>query len=335
MPRRGRTRTLTRAALLATAGLLALSACGGEQAGPKLELSAALPDSPSDGTVLRVGDPATQVALETSGLIDDLDIDVEWANITGGPKTLEAFRADAIDIGSVADIPPLFAHWTGTDVRIVAARETVDPMEHPTYELGVAPGVDVKSIEDLEGKKIATSYPRLVRAHLARSRVRADIIKLDGAVEISVQLNLADAIADVVSSGRTLRQHNLVAFGDPIAESEATLIEREPRPDREETVETKQEKVVFTERLRGVVYARKFLMVDYDCPQHALDAAKAVAPGMQAPTVSKLQEEGWFGVRTMVLKREANRIMDELANIGARAILTSEIRSCRAVDGRQ
>ena len=93
--------------------------------------------------------------------------------------------------------------------------------------------------------------------------------------------------------------------------------------------------MVFTERLRGVVYARKFLMVDYDCPQHALDAAKAVAPGMQAPTVSKLQEEGWFGVRTMVLKREANRIMDELANIGARAILTSEIRSCRAVDGRQ
>jgi ATP phosphoribosyltransferase len=198
-------------------------------------------------------------------------------------------------------------------------------------------GIDGREwkLEDLEGKKIATSYPRLVRAHLARSRVRADIIKLDGAVEISVQLNLADAIADVVSSGRTLRQHNLVAFGDPIAESEATLIEREPRPDREETVETKQEKVVFTERLRGVVYARKFLMVDYDCPQHALDAAKAVAPGMQAPTVSKLQEEGWFGVRTMVLKREANRIMDELANIGARAILTSEIRSCRAVDGRQ
>ena len=77
--------------------------------------------------MLRIGDPATQVALETSGLIDELDVDVEWANITGGPKTLEAFRADAIDIGSVADIPPLFAHWTGTDVRIVAARETVDP----------------------------------------------------------------------------------------------------------------------------------------------------------------------------------------------------------------
>src|SRR6476661_3023317 len=159
MPRRGRTRTrtLTRAALLATAGLLALSACGGEQAGPKLELTAALPDKPADGTVLRVGDPATQVALETSGAIDDLDVDIEWANITGGPKTLEAFRADAIDVGSVADIPPLFAHWTGTDVRVVAARETKDPLNHPVYELGVAPGVDVKTIQDLKGKKIAYS----------------------------------------------------------------------------------------------------------------------------------------------------------------------------------
>lgn len=197
-------------------------------------------------------------------------------------------------------------------------------------------GIDGREwkLEDLEGKKIATSYPRLVRAHLARSRVRADIIKLDGAVEISVQLGLADAIADVVSSGRTLRQHNLVPFGDAIAESQATLIEREPRPDREETVEAKAEKVVFTERLRGVVYARQFLMVDYDCPDTALTAAKAIAPGMQAPTVSQLQEEGWWGVRTMVLKRDVNRIMDELALLGARAILTSEIRSCRAVDGR-
>lgn len=197
-------------------------------------------------------------------------------------------------------------------------------------------GVDDRDwkLEDLEGKKIATSYPRLVRAHLARSRVRADIIKLDGAVEISVQLGLADAIADVVSSGRTLRQHGLVAFGDPIAESQAALIEREPRPDREETAETRAEKVVFTERLRGVVYARQYLMVDYDCPAAVLDRAKLIAPGMQAPTVSRLTEDGWFGVRTMVRKHSVNKIMDDLANLGARAILTSEIRSCRAVDGR-
>jgi len=189
------------------------------------------------------------------------------------------------------------------------------------------------TLPDLEGRKIATSYPRLVRAHLARNRVRADIIKLDGAVEISVQLGLADAIADVVSSGRTLRQHNLVPFGDPIAESEATLIEREPRPDREELPTVTAAKRVFTARLQGVVYARQYLMVDYDCPKDVLEDAKRITPGMQAPTVAPLSEDGWFGVRSMVPKRVANRVMDDLARLGARAILTTEIRSCRAVDG--
>jgi ATP phosphoribosyltransferase len=189
------------------------------------------------------------------------------------------------------------------------------------------------TLAHLEGRKVATSYPRLVRAHLARSRVRADIIKLDGAVEISVQLGLADAIADVVSSGRTLRQHGLVPFGEAIAESQATLIEREPRPDREETVEVKAAKQVFTARLQGVVYARQYLMLDYDCPKRVLEDAKRITPGMQSPTVSPLTEPDWVAVRSMVRRTKANKVMDDLAALGARAILTSEIRSCRAVDG--
>ncbi len=197
-------------------------------------------------------------------------------------------------------------------------------------------GIDGRDwkLEDLEGKKIATSYPRLVRAHLARSRIgAADIVKLDGAVEISVQLGLADAIADVVSSGRTLRQHGLVPFGEPIAESQATLIEREERPDRRLPDETKAEMRVFTARLQGVVYARQYMMVDYDCPENVLEEAKRITPGMQAPTVAPLSERGWYGVRSMVRKSSVNKVMDDLALLGARAILTSEIRSCRAVDG--
>jgi ATP phosphoribosyltransferase len=197
-----------------------------------------------------------------------------------------------------------------------------------------APEHEDWKIEDLEGKKIATSYPRLVRSHLARNRIKADIIKLDGAVEISVQLGLADAIADVVSSGRTLRQHHLKVIGEPIAESQATLIQREPRPDRAESPETATAKSVFTERLRGVVYARQYLMLDYDCPKSVLEAAIKVTPGLQAPTISPLSSEGWVAVRSMVLRQRVNRVMDTLADMGARAILTSEIRSCRAVDGR-
>lgn len=190
-------------------------------------------------------------------------------------------------------------------------------------------------IEDLDGLTIATSYPRLVRSHLSGKRIGANIIKLDGAVEISVQLGLADAIADVVSSGRTLRQHGLKVIGDPIAESEATLIEREPRLDRHESDETKRLKRIFTERLRGVVYARQYLMLDYDCPNDVLAQAIEMTPGLQSPTIAPLSKEGWVAVRSMVKKNHANAVMDGLASIGVRAILTSEIRSCRAVDGAE
>lgn len=196
-----------------------------------------------------------------------------------------------------------------------------------------APASEDWKLEDLDGKKIATSYPRLVRSYLSGKRIGAEIVKLDGAVEISIQLGLADAIADVVSSGRTLRQHNLVPIGDPIATSVATLIEREPRSDRPEDPEIIAVKKVFAERLRGVVLAREYLMMDYDCPQHLLEDAEKVAPGLQAPTVSPLSKQGWFAVRTMVRAKDTNRVMDKLARLGATAILTSEIRSCRAMEG--
>ncbi len=196
-----------------------------------------------------------------------------------------------------------------------------------------APGGEDWKLEDLDGKKIATSYPRLVRSYLSGKRIGAEIVKLDGAVEISIQLGLADAIADVVSSGRTLRQHNLAPIGDPIATSVATLIEREARGDRPEDPEITAVKQVFAERLRGVVLAREYLMMDFDCPEHLLEEAEKVAPGLQAPTVSPLSKHGWYAVRTMVRAKDTNRVMDRLARIGAKAILTSEIRSCRAMEG--
>jgi sulfonate transport system substrate-binding protein len=221
MSRRGLISPLTRAALVATTSMLALSACGGEQGGPRLELTAALPDAPADGTTLRVGDPATQVALETSGLIDDLDVDVEWANITGGPKTLEAFRADAIDIGSVADIPPLFAHWTGTDVRIVAARETVDPMEHPTYELGIAPGVDVTSIEDLKGKKIAYSPGQ------AQGALVLNVLREAGLTQDDVELVEMQSVDDAFSVALAGKQVDVAPLGQTLVKTYLAKYERD------------------------------------------------------------------------------------------------------------
>jgi len=177
-------------------------------------------------------------------------------------------------------------------------------------------------VGDLEGLRVATAYPRLVKADLARHGVRVILIQLDGAVEISVQLGVADAIADVVGSGRTLRQHGLATFGDTICTSEAVLVERseaEPSPERAQLVA----------RLQGVVFAQQYVMLDYDCPRALLDEAIAITPGLESPTLAPLADSQWVAVRAMVPRRDANQIMDELSACGAKAILASDIRSCR------
>jgi ATP phosphoribosyltransferase len=175
---------------------------------------------------------------------------------------------------------------------------------------------------DLAGKRIATAYPNLVRKDLAAKGIDSTVIRLDGAVEISVQLGVADAIADVVGSGRTLGMHDLVAFGEPLCDSEAVLIERadsEPSPARDQLVA----------RVQGVVFGQQYLMLDYDCPRSVLDKATSITPGLESPTIAPLADPDWVAVRALVPRRGVNEIMDELAAIGAKAILASDIRFCR------
>ena len=179
-------------------------------------------------------------------------------------------------------------------------------------------------VEDLAGKRIATSFPNLVRKDLAAHGIEANVIRLDGAVEISVQLGVADAIADVVGSGRTLGLHDLVAFGDSLCDSEAVLIESEsPVPERAAAREQ------LAGRVQGVVFGQQYLMLDYDCPRSVLDAATAVTPGLESPTIAPLADPAWVAVRALVPRRDVNDLMDELASIGAKAILASDIRFCR------
>jgi ATP phosphoribosyltransferase len=177
-------------------------------------------------------------------------------------------------------------------------------------------------VGDLEGLRVATAYPRLVKADLARHGVHVTLIQLDGAVEISVQLGVADAIADVVGSGRTLRQHGLAAFGDPICSSEAVLVEQIDAA-------SSPERAQLTARLQGVVFAQQYLIIDYDCPRTLLDEAIAITPGLESPTLAPLADPGWVAVRAMVPRKDSNRIMDKLSACGAKAILASDIRSCR------
>ncbi len=177
---------------------------------------------------------------------------------------------------------------------------------------------------DLAGKRIATAYPNLVRKDLADKGIDATVIRLDGAVEISVQLGVADAVADVVGSGRTLRSHDLVAFGAPLCDSEAVLIERET-PDYQTAAARDQ----LAARVQGVVFGQQYLMLDYDCPRDVLDRATAITPGLESPTIAPLADPDWVAVRALVPRKDVNTIMDQLAGIGAKAILASDIRFCR------
>jgi ATP phosphoribosyltransferase len=179
---------------------------------------------------------------------------------------------------------------------------------------------------DLAGKRIATAYPNLVRKDLADRGIEATVIRLDGAVEISVQLGAADAIADVVGSGRTLSLHDLVAFGEPLCDSEAVLIERTDGPGQSEAATARDQLVA---RIQGVVFGQQYLMLDYDCPRSVLDKATAITPGLESPTIAPLADPDWVAIRALVPRRGVNEIMDELAVIGAKAILGSDIRFCR------
>jgi ATP phosphoribosyltransferase len=179
--------------------------------------------------------------------------------------------------------------------------------------------------QDLAGKRIATSFPNLVRKDLASHGIEASVIRLDGAVEISIQLGVADVIADVVGSGRTLGLHDLVAFGAPLCDSEAVLIERDGAEGDGNAAARDQ----LTARVQGVVFGQQYLMLDYDCPRVVLDRATEVTPGLESPTIAPLADPDWVAVRALVPRRDVNAIMDEIAAIGAKAILASDIRFCR------
>ena len=178
------------------------------------------------------------------------------------------------------------------------------------------------SISDLAGLRVATAFPRLVRTDLAARGIDATVIRLDGAVEISIQLGVADAIADVVGTGRTLRQHNLLPFGEVLCDSEAVLIERTG-------CGADKARDQLAARIQGVVFAQQYLMLDYDCPRALLDAAITVTPGLESPTIAPMVDDNWLAVRAMVGRKDLNRVMDDLSALGAKAILASDIRTCR------
>jgi ATP phosphoribosyltransferase len=178
----------------------------------------------------------------------------------------------------------------------------------------------VQRLDEVRTLRIATSFPSIVQRHFAPHQL--DIVELEGAVEISVQLGIAGAVVDVVDTGLTLQQAGLRVVGQPLFQSNAALY---ARPGLEDKPEVR----VLKNRVEGRLVAYEYLMVEYDCPRDILARASAITPGIESPTVAPLQAEGWYSVKAMIRKKEANRIMDELAGIGCKGILLMSIESVR------
>jgi ATP phosphoribosyltransferase len=190
-----------------------------------------------------------------------------------------------------------------------------------TFRLA-APQGTAKTASDLAGKRIATSYPTILNNWLAEQGLSAEVVTLDGAVENAVRLGVADAVADVVATGTTLKQAGLEIIGDPIFKSQSVLISRSNIEDQN-TVD------VFVRRLQGVITARAYVLVDYDIPNTLIDQACVITPGIESPTVSSLHDSAWSAVRAMVPRKQVHSVMDELYDLGARGVIVTDIHACR------
>lgn len=216
---------------------------------------------------------------------------------------------------------------TGRDLLIdsAAAADEVLPLgfARSTFHFAGLPGT-AATVQDLAGMSIATSYPGVVAKHLAEHGIgTSEIVRLDGAVETSLRLGLAQVIADVVETGATLAHLGLATIGEPIMESEAVVI-------RPASADTSNGTVYrFLRRLRSVLIARAYVMVDYDIRLEHLERAVAITPGLESPTISPLHRQGWVAVRAMVPTNQTQSIMDELEKVGACAILATQIHACR------
>ena len=236
---------------------------------------------------------------------------------------VEFFYLRPRDIAIYVGEGTLDAGITGRDLLLdsgaPAAENTALGFGSSTFRFA-APTGTMSDLAQLGGKRIATSYPGIVQPFLADRGIAAEVVRLDGAVESSIRLGVADAIADVVETGATLRAQGLEVFGDPILASEAVLISSGAESPGLATLQR---------RLQGVIVARDYVLVDYDIERSRLDAAIGIASGFESATVSPLHDPEWAAVRVMVRRDETNHVMDALADVGARAIIVTRIHAAR------
>lgn len=214
---------------------------------------------------------------------------------------------------------------TGIDLTVDSGAEV-----ETIFQLGfgksrfcfAAPKEKKMSVEQFNGLRIATSYPNLLKGELAKRNLDCKVVKLDGAVEISIALGVADAIADVVESGATMKEAGLEIVGEPMLYSEAVVIGTKAVADRPEMA-------LLIARIKGIMRAAEYVMVEYDIERSKLEEACRITPGIEAPTIAPLANPDWVAVKSMVKRKESNAVMDQLYQLGGRGIIVMEISACR------
>lgn len=245
-------------------------------------------------------------------------------HLVDGENQIEFFYLRPRDIATYVGSGSLDVGLTGLDLLKDSESKAIEIADlgfgGSTFRFAAAKDAGFKELSDLAGKRLATAYPKLMENYLSDHGVKCEIVKLDGAVESAVRLGVADAVADVVSTGNTLRKAGLEIFGPVILSSTARLI---AAPGKEQSA-TK-----LLRRLQGVIVAREYVIFDYDCPVDLIEKASAITPGIESPTISPLADKDWVAVRALVRSSETNQIMDELYELGAKAILVSAIHAAR------
>ena len=284
--------------------------------------------NPNNGQMLRVAVPNKGILSESAiAMLKEAGYttrrDPKDLHVVDSVNNIEFFYLRPRDIATYVGSGSLDAGFTGLDLLLDSRSKASSVADlgfgGSTFRFA-GPVGQFSALKDLAGKRVATAYPSLVEDFLKREGVSVELVPLDGAVEVAVRLGVADAVADVVSTGNTLRQAGLEIFGPIILQSSAQLIAAPGAAAKSDTL---------LRRMQGVLVAREYVIFDYDCPTHLIDAATALTPGIESPTISPLREADWVAVRALVKSNETNVKMDALYELGARAILVSAIHAAR------
>ncbi len=246
-----------------------------------------------------------------------------FARVQGLPVDLTFLRAD--DIPTLCEEGAIDLGISGSDLVAESGAKVEQRMAlgfgRCKLSICIPTQSTIKTPSELDGKRIATSFPGTTERYLAEHKAQSHIVHLNGSVEVMISLGIADAIVDLVETGSTLAANSLRILTD-IGSYETVLIQS-PHCRHAAVADR------IVRRLEGVVIARDYTLLEFNMPRAKLPEIDNITPGYNSPTISQLEDDAWCAVRVMVRRKDVIETMEKLEAIGASAILETSITNCR------